>query len=330
VQLEAARLWDGTPVPPGLQARLKRAWAQLALLDRQLAELEAERAALPVDPATTTGRYVRRLPTLRGIGPVGSWVLATEIFGWREIRNGRQLGGLVGLVPAPFQSGETNHDQGITRAGNKHVRRLMVQLAWSWRRYQSTSALTRWYEEKFGRGSRRQRRIGIVALARKLLIALWRYMDGDRRVEPLLRTPFTERLPDISPDGRWIAYESNESGILEVYIRPFPNIDDGRWQISSGGGRQPRWSRDGRELFFLSADAALMSAAIGARAGSPVAPAVELFDARAYDFAAEELSYDVARDGRFLLLKNASIPTSARITLISNWFEELKRLVPAN
>jgi transposase len=130
-----------------------------------------------VDPATPTGHYVQQLPTLRGIGPVGAWVLATEIFGWRQIQNARQLGGLVGLVPAPFQSGETAHDQGITRAGNKHVRRLMVQLAWSWRRYQPTSTLTRWYEAKFGRGSRRLRRIGIVAVARKLLIALWRYVE---------------------------------------------------------------------------------------------------------------------------------------------------------
>jgi len=175
--LEAARLWDGTPIPAGLQARLTRVWQQLELVDAQLAELETERAALRVDPETVPGRYVARLPTLRGIGPVGAWVLATEIFGWREIRNARQLGGLVGLVPAPFQSGETDHDQGITRAGNKHVRRLMVQLAWSWRRWQPASALTCWYEERFGRGSRRLRRIGIVALARKLLIALWRYVE---------------------------------------------------------------------------------------------------------------------------------------------------------
>jgi len=176
-RLDAARLWDDTPVPPGLQGRLMRVWQQLELLNGQLAELETARAVLRVDPDTETGRYVTRLPTLRGIGPVGAWVLATEIFGWRQIQNARQLGGLVGLVPAPFQSGETDHDQGITRAGNKHVRRLMVQLAWSWRRHQSTSALTRWYEEKFGRGSRRLRRIGIVALARKLLIALWRYVE---------------------------------------------------------------------------------------------------------------------------------------------------------
>lgn len=176
-QLDAVRLWDGTPVPGGLKARLTRVWAQLEVLDAQRKDLERTRATLPADPGTATGRYARRLPTLRGIGPVGAWMLATEIFGWRQIRNARQLGGLVGLVPAPYQSGETAHDQGITRAGNKHVRRLMVQLAWTWLRYQPTSALSHWYQRRFGRGSRRLRRIGIVAVARKLLIALWRYVE---------------------------------------------------------------------------------------------------------------------------------------------------------
>ena len=108
----------------------QRVWAQLAFLNSALEELDAERAALTVDPETTMGQYVHALPTLRGIGPAGTWTLATEIFGWRQIKNRRQLGGLVGLVPAPYQSGESTHDQGITRAGNTHVRRLMVQLAW--------------------------------------------------------------------------------------------------------------------------------------------------------------------------------------------------------
>jgi transposase len=176
-QVEAVRLWDGTPVPAGLKARLTRVWAQLEMVEAQLDDLATTRAALPADPATTTGRYAERLPTLCGIGSVSTWVLATEIFGWRQIRNARQLGGLVGLVPAPYQSGETARDQGITRAGNKHVRRLMVQLAWIWLRYQPTSALSQWYQQRFGHGSRRLRKIGIVALARKLLIALWRYVE---------------------------------------------------------------------------------------------------------------------------------------------------------
>jgi transposase len=176
-QLETARLWDGTPIPTGLKARLQRVWAQLEFLNTELEEVDAERAALTADPQTTIGRYVTALPTLRGIGPVGTWTLATEIFGWRQIANRRQLAALVGLVPAPYQSGESAHDQGITRAGNKHVRRLMVQLAWSWVRYQPDTALTQWFQRTFGRGSRRLRRIGIVALARKLLIALWRYVE---------------------------------------------------------------------------------------------------------------------------------------------------------
>jgi len=174
-RVAAARLWDGAALPPGLMARLARVWAHLELLTAQLRELATARAALQPDPTTVPGRYVEQLQTLRGVGAIGAWLLTTEIFGWREIQNGRQLGALVGVVPAPYQSGDTSHDQGITRAGNRHVRRLMIQLAWSWLRYQPDSALSRWYRDRFGRGPR-LRRIGIVALARKLLIALWRYV----------------------------------------------------------------------------------------------------------------------------------------------------------
>ena len=176
-RIAAVRRWDDTPLPAGVRERLTRTWAQLEFLTTQLAELEAARTALAPDPQTPTGRAVRQLQTLRAIGPIGAWVLTTEIFGWRQIRNGRQLGALVGLVPALYQSGETARDLGITRAGNKHVRRLMVQLAWSWLRYQPTSALAQWYQQRFGGGGPRARRIGIVAVARKLLLALWRYLE---------------------------------------------------------------------------------------------------------------------------------------------------------
>ena len=122
----------------------------------------------------------RRCRRCAGSGPWARGCWRPRFFGWRQIQNRRQLGALVGLVPAPYQSGDTHHDQGITRAGNKHVRRLMVQLAWSWVHYQPASALTQWYQRRFGSGSKRLRRIGIVALARKLLIALWRYVEhGD-------------------------------------------------------------------------------------------------------------------------------------------------------
>lgn len=176
-RVRRAQRWDGTLLPEGLQQRLARSWAHLEFLDTQLADLEEARTTLEADPHTPTGRCVEQLQTLRAIGPIGAWVLATEIFGWRQIRNGRQLGALVGLVPALYQSGELCHDQGITRAGNRHVRRLMVQLAWSWLRYQPGSALAQWYHRRFADGGRRMRRIGIVALARKLLIALWRYLE---------------------------------------------------------------------------------------------------------------------------------------------------------
>jgi transposase len=176
-RIAAVRRWDDTPLPAGVRERLTRTWAQLAFLTTQLEELEAARTALAPDPQTPAGRAVTQLQTLRAIGPIGAWVLTTEIFGWRQIRNGRQLGALVGLVPALYQSGKTARDLGITRAGNKHVRRLMVQLAWSWLRYQPTSALAQWYQQRFGSGGPRARRIGIVALARKLLLALWRYVE---------------------------------------------------------------------------------------------------------------------------------------------------------
>ena len=150
-------------------------WAQLQQVVRQLHERKA-RAAEQLDRRTWTGRAIEKLQRIQAIGVTGAWVLATEMFGWRQIANRRQLGGLVGLVPAPYQSGDTAHDQGITRAGNHHVRRVMVQLAWGWLRYQPASALTQWYQQRFGHGGKRLRRIGIVALARKLLIALWRYL----------------------------------------------------------------------------------------------------------------------------------------------------------
>jgi transposase len=178
-RVATARRWDGTPLPAGVQARLLQTWAQLAFLTTQLTALEAARPALAEAVSPPTAHSVTRLQTLRAIGPIGAWVLSTEIFGWRQIRNGRELGALVGLVPALYQSGETARDLGITRAGNRHVRRLMVQLAWSWLRYQPQSALTLWYQRRFAGGGPRMRRIGIVALARKLLIALWRYVDRD-------------------------------------------------------------------------------------------------------------------------------------------------------
>ncbi len=176
-QLESVRLWDGTSLPAGLRERLACNWAQLQTVATQLRELQRALSCRPPDVRTATGRALVQLQTLRAIGPTGAWTLATEIFGWRDIRNGRQLGALVGLAPSPYQSGETHVEQGITRAGNTHVRRMIVQLAWRWLHYQPDSALSTWYHQRFGGHGKRLRRIGIVALARKLLVALWRYVE---------------------------------------------------------------------------------------------------------------------------------------------------------
>ena len=101
-----------------------------------------------------------------------------EFFSWRQFRNRRQVGGLAGLTDAHYQSGDEAHQQGISKAGNRWVRALAINTAWAWLRFQPRSALAQWYRTKFGSGSSRQRKIGIVALARKLLIAFWRYLDA--------------------------------------------------------------------------------------------------------------------------------------------------------
>ena len=114
---------------------------------------------------------------LRGVGEVSAWLYTTEFFGWRAFRNRRQVAGAAGLTPTTAGSGDTEREQGISKAGNTIIRALAIELAWSWVRRQPTSALSRWYRARFSAGGPRQRRIGIVAVARKLLIALWRYLE---------------------------------------------------------------------------------------------------------------------------------------------------------
>jgi transposase len=178
VQLEELRLWDGASLPEGLRGRLDQEWERLELLNRQIDAVEAERRArIRTAMGDPTMRGVSQLLALQGIGSNSAWLYMMEFFGWRRFRNGRQIGALAGLTPTPYQSGESHHEQGIAKAGNRHVRTMAIEIAWGWLRFQPDSALTKWYEERFGRGSSRLRRIGIVALARKLLIALWRFLE---------------------------------------------------------------------------------------------------------------------------------------------------------
>jgi transposase len=103
--------------------------------------------------------------------------LVYELFAWRQFGNRKQVGGCVGLTPTPYQSGASQREQGISKAGNRRLRRLLVELAWCWLRWQPDSELSRWYRRRFGGGNGRSRKVGVVALARKLLIALWKYLE---------------------------------------------------------------------------------------------------------------------------------------------------------
>jgi len=116
---------------------------------------------------------------LRAIGENGAWVYVQEFFGWREFNNRKEVGAAAGLTPTPYESGTEKRERGISKAGSRHIRAVAIEVAWAWLRYQSDSQLSRWFGERFSRGGPRARKIGIVALARKLLIALWRYLkDG--------------------------------------------------------------------------------------------------------------------------------------------------------
>jgi transposase len=166
------RTWNDTLLPATVQDRIARTAARLVLLTAQVTTLEAQqvatqRQATATDPLT-------RLVRLRGLNTISASILLDEGLVWRDFQNRRQLGGLLGFAPARYDSGDSSRDQGITRAGNARLQSVMVQLAWSWVHWQRESALTQWYQARFGRG-KRTRKIGIIAVARKLLIALWRY-----------------------------------------------------------------------------------------------------------------------------------------------------------
>jgi transposase len=175
--LAAARLWDGSAVPQDLQRRLLREQERWQLLDKQIKELEHERRQRIRRDDTPQVDQVRRLLALWGVGLNGAWLLVYELFGWRQFANRKQVGGCVGLTPTPYQSGDSRREQGISKAGNRRLRRLLVELAWCWLRWQPDSALSHWYLHRFGGGKGRSRKIGVVALARKLLIALWKYLE---------------------------------------------------------------------------------------------------------------------------------------------------------
>jgi transposase len=176
-QLETMQTGDGRPVPALWRARLTREWTQLHAIAARLRTLRAARTATLAATDGRVAQVAQQLCRLRGVADTGATLCSAELFGTRAFTNGRQIGALLGLAPVPYRSDQRVQDQGISKAGRRQLRRVSIQLAWCWLRYQPDSALTVWFHRRFGAAGGRSRRIGIVAVARKLMIALWRFAE---------------------------------------------------------------------------------------------------------------------------------------------------------
>jgi transposase len=174
-RLATARTADGRPFPAGLRARVLHEWAALVAVEARAAALAADRRARLDARATRVAEIGDALRQLRGIGDTSAALFSAELFGTRHFTNPRQVGALTGLAPVPYRSDQIVRDQGIAKTGRGEIRRVAIQIAWGWLRWQPTSTLTQWFHRRFAKAGSRARRIGIVAVARKLLIALWRF-----------------------------------------------------------------------------------------------------------------------------------------------------------
>lgn len=177
-QLEALRTGDGRPLGPYLKNEIAREFDRLHLVLEQMKIVAAERRDTLLDPASPfPNRYkVATLARLAGIGELSATLLVAEVY-HRKFDNRRHLASYLGLAPSPYASGDSEREQGISKAGNKPARTLLVELAWGWMRHQPSSALTEWYRTKFAERGARGRKVGVVALARKLAIALWHFVE---------------------------------------------------------------------------------------------------------------------------------------------------------
>jgi transposase len=174
--LAAQRDWQGQGVPPHLMAEIEREHARLMLVRGQLDALTRAPAPAELTPAAAEmARRSDQLFQLRSLGPAFSSKLTNEVF-YKDFRNRREVGSYFGLAPSPWQSGGTDREQGISKAGNPRARCAAIELAWLWVRHQPDSALTQWFRQRTVNASKRGKRIAIVALARKLVVALWRYL----------------------------------------------------------------------------------------------------------------------------------------------------------
>jgi transposase len=175
-RLASLQTGDGRPLAAAWRDRLGREWAHLQVIEARLAALEQARTAAIAAGADRVAQVAQQLSQLRGIGETSAALFSAELFGTRTFANGRQLGALTGLVPVPYRSDQRVQDQGISKAGRAELRRVSVQVAWCWLRWQPDSALAVWFTRRFAAAGGRSRRIGIIGLARKLVIALWRFV----------------------------------------------------------------------------------------------------------------------------------------------------------
>lgn len=177
-RLDTITTGDGRRLPPFLRRDIERMIRHYEFVCGQLAEVEADRKlALTNETSSFPHRdKVRRLATLGSVGETTATVLVAEVF-HRTFQTRRHLASFIGLAPSPYASGEVSRDRGINKAGTKLARQTLVELAWFWLRYQPNSKLSRWWHERFGNMGMRGRKVGIVALARKLAIALWRFVE---------------------------------------------------------------------------------------------------------------------------------------------------------
>lgn len=175
--LNGVRMWDGQAVPPRRQADLLREYQRLQKVAEQIREVQALRRRAIRQEQSEEMTKIRRLLALRGIGLNSACLYVYEFFGWRKFKNRREVASLAGLTPTPFASGQVDREQGISKAGNRRLRAMTVEIAWGWLSFQPGSELTHWYQERFAAGNARRRKIGIVALSRKLLVQLWKYVE---------------------------------------------------------------------------------------------------------------------------------------------------------
>lgn len=178
-RLEQLRAADGCELPPRFKAEIMRELQRLELVLNMIKTLEAERDAIASTGKSSThanAKKIQDLIRLKSVGPEIGTTLVGEVF-YRQFNNRQQLGSYVGLTPSHLQSGSSSRDQGISKAGNPKARTIMIELAWLWLRHQPNSPLSLWFRERVGTGKGRIRRIAIVAVARKLLISLWRYLE---------------------------------------------------------------------------------------------------------------------------------------------------------